>query len=166
MTWLVWENLVLYLHSSTWVHRNFYHVAWLRIIRALPPLPYMCPLNFLSRGWFEKLWSSISTPLNASTELFITRLVWECLELSPLPYIGPLNFLSRGWYDKLWRYTSTPLHVPSELFITWLVWEIVELYLHSPTYVPWTIYHVAVLRRRGAVSPLPYMCPLIFLSRG
>jgi len=61
------ENINLYLYSTYCVFRT-YHVAGLRIGGALPPLPYMCPLN-LSCGWVENFWSSTSTLLHVSTEL-------------------------------------------------------------------------------------------------
>jgi len=131
VTWLCWESLELYLHSPTWIHWTSNHVAMLRMCGALPPLPYICPLNFLSRGWFEKLWSSTSTTLHESTEL-ITWLGWD-------------------W----WCCTSTPLHVSTEVFITWLFWEWMELYPHFPTCVHWTFYYVAGLRTCGDPHPLP-----------
>ena len=147
--WLGWECLGLYLQSPSCVHwtfylragfgnfgpqprspncvySTFYRVAALRIGGALSPLPYMCPLN-LSRVWVENGWSSTSTPLHVSIELFITWLCWESVNLlHPLSYMCPLN-LSRCWFEKGWSSTCNPQHVSSEIFITWLGWEWVEL---------------------------------------
>jgi len=167
ITWLGWEWVELYLNSPTYFHRtfyrvawlrivgilpplrhmcpqNFYHVAGLRIVGALPPLPYMYPQKFLSRGWFENRWSSISTSLQESTELFITWLYWEWVELyphsptcvhrtfyhvagwringalPPPPHMCPKIILSRGLVKTLWSSTPTPLHVSAEIFITLL----------------------------------------------
>ena len=164
----------------------------------------MCPMN-CSRGCVENRWCSTSTPLymstehiawlgengcsptfaplHVSTELFMSCLSWENVQiyiqyptcfhctyhlavliiggaLPPLPYLFPLNFLSRSLFQIMWSSTSTPLHVSSELFITWLAWECVELYLHSPSCVHSTFYHVAVFRLSGALPPLRYICPL------
>jgi len=93
----IWELMELYLHSLSCVHRTFYHVARLRMCAALPKLVYMCSLNVLRRGWFKIIWKSTSTPLHLSTEILITQMGWEKLEL--------------------YTTTSTPLQVSTELFI-------------------------------------------------
>ena len=141
ISWLVWECVVLYLHSPTCIHSTFYHVTVLNFVRTLPSLRYICPLN-LHVTWLRMGWA-----------------------LSTLPYTCPQNILSRGCVEKVWSSTSTPLHESTELLITLQCWECVELYLHSPTFVHWTFYHVAGLRNCGALPPLPYMNPLN-LSRG
>jgi len=133
---------------------------------ALHPLTYMCPNNFLSHGCIEKSWSSTSTPIHVSPQLFITWLLRKCGALPPLPYMCLLKILSRYWVETGWSFTSTPLHVSTERFITWLGWDNLELYLHSPTCVHWNFYHLCRLRIGGALPQLPYMCPQKILSRG
>jgi len=166
ITWLCWEIVELYVHSLTWVYWTIYHVAPLRMGGALPSLLYMCPQNFLSRFCVENVWSSTSTPLHVSTELFTRGLVekvWS--STSTLLHVSTelfVTWLVREWVDI----TSNPLHVYTELFITWLGWERFDLYLHSPTWVHWTFYHVAVLRMVGDPPPHPCIFPLKVLSRG
>ena len=97
ITWLVWQYVELYLHSPTCVYWNIYHVAGLRIVGALPPLPYMCSLKFLSRGWVDNRWNATF-----------------------IPNMWLLKFLTRRCVENKWSFTFTPLHVYIEIFITWL----------------------------------------------
>jgi len=141
ITWLV-ENSWISTLIRTYFHWTFYHMAVLRIVGVLPPLPNLCPQNFISLGWVENKWSSTSTPLHESTKL-----------------------LSLRWVENIWGSTSTPLYVSPELFITRLGWELVELYPDSPTCVQWTLYLGDVLRYFGALPPPPYVWPQNFLCR-
>jgi len=117
-------------------------MAGFRIGGALPILPYMCPLN-LSRGCFENMWSSTSTPLHVSTELFIKWLGWEYVRLylhfptcvhrdffhvvvlrmfgalPPISYMCPLN-LSPRWNENCLSSTSPPLYVSIKLSRCWV----------------------------------------------
>jgi len=135
-------------------------MAGLRNYGALPLLPYVCPLNFISCCCVEKGWSFTSTPLHVSTEL-ITRLDWEWVELYlHSPTCVHWIFLSLGCVEKLCNSSSNPRHESTEILISWLGWECVELYLHSPSCVHRTFYHVAVLKFVVSLPPLRYICPL------
>jgi len=175
-----WEWMELYIHSPTCIQITFYRVAALRKGAALLPLPYMCPLKmlelylnypscvhkFLSRGWVENELSSNSTPLLVPTELFITWLRWEILELYLHPPLHASTELFITWqFESWWSSASPPFRVSTEIFITWLDWEWVQLYLHYFICVHWKFYDVAGLKIFGNPPPLPYICPLD-LSRG
>jgi len=118
-------------------------VPVLKISGALPSYTYMLSFNFYHVSWLE---------INGALTIH--------------HYTYALKFLSRGWVENNLSSTFTPQNECFEINITWLGWEKVELYLHSPTCVHWTCYHLAGLKICGSLPSLRYMCALNFLSSG
>jgi len=189
ITSLVWEIWNSTSNLLPCVHRTFYFVCGLKISGALPPHPYMCPQNVLSRGWVENIWSSTSTRTYVHWTFYHMALLRIVGALPPLPNLCPHNFLSLGWVENswiststplhvsteflslrwvenMWGSTSTPLHVSTDLFVTRLGWELLELYPDSPTCVQWTLFLGDVLRYFGAIPSIAYVWPQNFLCRG
>ena len=149
ITWLSWERVGLYLQFPTWVHWTYYHVAGFRIGGALPPLPYMFPQNFLSRGCVQNGWTTTSTPTCVHWTYHVAGLRMGGA-LTPLPYMCPQNVYHVVVLGK-WMSTSTPLHVSTEI-LTLLGWERVELYLQSAKCVVRNFYHVCVEKMWSSIS--------------